>query len=212
MDREARRETPARAKPKAPPAAGQAAPRRRLHLTSIAAEYVPVRIACGGIGRCRGEWGRRTSPDAVQELRRDERLAHRPVAQGGKVGRRLTDGNGPEKGRQVRTQAQTHARPIASPWRFVDAGPRARGTTVMGPASENLHKPASRCFIRSPRRCGQAALAARSGRAPSLPRAIQLPSGTANLALIVPRVVARSAGPARGRRGFEFFPPARPVV
>src|SRR5260370_19718059 len=24
-------------------------------------------------------------------------------------------------------------------WRFADAGPRARGTTVMGPASENLH-------------------------------------------------------------------------
>ena len=26
------------------------------------------------------------------------------------------------------------------PWRFADAGPRARGATVMGPASENLHK------------------------------------------------------------------------
>jgi hypothetical protein len=26
------------------------------------------------------------------------------------------------------------------PWRFADAGPGARGTTIMGPASENLHR------------------------------------------------------------------------
>jgi len=26
------------------------------------------------------------------------------------------------------------------PWRFADAGPAMRGTTFMGPASENLHR------------------------------------------------------------------------
>src|SRR4029077_8391279 len=38
------------------------------------------------------------------------------------------------------------------PWRFADAGPGARGTSFMGPASENLHNSGSRVrFVWAPR-------------------------------------------------------------
>src|ERR1700676_717888 len=37
------------------------------------------------------------------------------------------------------------------PWRFAYAGPGARGATIMGPASANLHNNGSHALIRSPR-------------------------------------------------------------